>query len=91
MRSGSNPVVPTPRCGAAAHAEPASHPANANAAVRLRSGDISSVVANELPIAVNRSPNLSAEDRRRVLRDGLWINLFAAATLGFAFGLALWV
>ena len=40
---------------------------------------------------MNRSPSLSAEERRRVLRSGLWINLFAAATLGFAFGLALWV
>ena len=40
---------------------------------------------------MNRSPSLSAEERRRVLRGGLWINLFAATTLGFAFGLALWV
>ena len=75
LRSGSN-AVPTPRRGAA---------------VRLQPSDIHSVLANELPIAVNRSPSLSAEERGRVLRSGLWINLFAATTLGFAFGLALWV
>ena len=40
---------------------------------------------------MNGSPSLSAEERRHVLRSGLWINLFAAATLRFAFGLALWV
>ena len=45
----------------------------------------------ELPVAVTRSPSLSAEERRRFLREGLWIHLFAATTLGFAFGLALWV
>ena len=75
LRGGSN-AVPRPRRGAA---------------VLLRPSDISSVLAKELAIAVNRSPSLSAEERGRVLRSGLWINLFAATTLGFAFGLALWV
>ena len=40
---------------------------------------------------MNRSPSLSTDERRRALRDGVWINLFAAAVLGFVFGLALCV
>ena len=42
-------------------------------------------------MAMDRPPNLSAEERRRALRSGLRISLFASAALGFGFGLALWV
>ena len=42
---------------------------------------------------MNRLPSLSVDERRRALKGGLQISLFAAAALGFVFGLALsvWV